>query len=315
MTGSFETIDYRLRPAKHAERQMLVELVSRLRFDHFDQYSYIGMGSIGFIDHRMFHRGLGICDMVSIEATEDETAQERFRQNSPLACITMKFGYTWDIIPQLSYERRSICWLDYDDRLSANMAADMTSLGARLKSGSFLCVSFACGIPLDKVGSDKEINRLREEFPDFVGEDAMPEDFSGKKYSDLGREALGSALERALHDSDATKPYEEQRICSQVCYFRYRDGAAMATVGWVIYKRNEQEAFDSCRLDQLIYYRDANDAFVIKIPKLTPFEVSKLERLMPSDGVPEIEWLKEREREQFKDIYRYLPNFGIFEPV
>ncbi|WP_406720379.1 hypothetical protein RPE78_09195 [Thioclava litoralis] len=315
MTGSFEKIDYRLRPAKHAERLMLVELVRRMRFEHIDQYRYIGMGSVGFVDHRVFHRGLGLSDMISIEAASDESVQERFIRNVPLACIDLKFGHTSKILPKLDFDKKCVCWLNYDDRLSSSMSADIATIGSRLQSGSFLAVTFACGIPTESKGASAEMKRLREEFPALVSEGAKQSEFEGKRYADLGRRALGNSLERSLIEMDATLPLEDRRVSSQVCYFRYRDGAAMCTVGWVVYKRSEEEVFKDCAFDQLSYYRNADNDFVIKVPKFTPFEISQLERLVPTGHVPDLPWLKEADRSAFQQIYRYLPSFGVFEPV
>lgn len=316
MTGSFEKIDYRLRPAKHAERLMMVELCRRLRFSHIDEYQYIGMGSVSFVDHRVFHKGLGITHMVSFEATDDPIIQERFKQNIPLACIDMHFGYSTDVLPTLNYDRRSIVWLDYDDKLSASMVADISTLGARLRSGSAIFVTFACGMPSERLAATKELSRLKENFPLLIEEGAKIADFDGKKYADFGKRALFNSLERAMLHQDAANPEAERRTAAQVCYFKYRDGAIMCTIGWVIHSRAEEHMFDSSSLDVLNYYRSADLPFEIKVPKFTPFEISCLERLVPiADGVPNLPWLGESARQDFRNIYRFLPSFGAFEPV
>lgn len=316
MTGSFEKIDYRLRPAKHAERQMLVEICRRQRFDHVDQYQYIGMGSVGFIDHKIIHRGLGINHMVSFEATDDEHVQERFKQNLPLACIDMRFGFSGDVLPTLNYDRRSIIWLDYDDRLSSSMSADLGIIATRVRSGSLIFTTFSCGMPISAEEEAQELARLRDHFPSHVSETSKASDFAGEKYADLGRRALGDALEQALLEHDAPLPEHDRRVKSQICFFRYRDGAAMCTVGWVVYSQSEVNLHDLCAFNQLPYFKDGSEAFIIKIPKFTPFEISRLERLVPTaTGVPDLPWLKESDRANFKAIYRYLPNFGLFEPI
>ena len=60
LSGSYNAIDYRLRPAKHAERAMLVEAAARLRFSDLQNYRYVGFGSIYFSDFEIFHKVLGI---------------------------------------------------------------------------------------------------------------------------------------------------------------------------------------------------------------------------------------------------------------
>src|ERR1700712_3390037 len=76
LAGSFKKIDYRLRPAKHAERVMLCDLFRRMRFSPPETYQYVGFGSVAFIDFRLVHRTLGIRQMISIEETSDENEQD-----------------------------------------------------------------------------------------------------------------------------------------------------------------------------------------------------------------------------------------------
>ena len=90
MAPSFRKIDYSVRPAKHAERKMLLEI-----FRHFSvfapmrEYRYVGLGSVWFSDFQLFHRALGIPDMISIE--REKNAEARIRKNIPFAAITPIF--------------------------------------------------------------------------------------------------------------------------------------------------------------------------------------------------------------------------------
>lgn len=77
MSGSFRRIDYSLRPAKHAERRMMCDVFRRLRpFGRVEDYMYVGFGSVWFSDFSLFHRALGIRDMLSIE--KERSAEQRF---------------------------------------------------------------------------------------------------------------------------------------------------------------------------------------------------------------------------------------------
>jgi hypothetical protein len=61
MAGSYEKINYSLRPAKSIERKMLCDAFRRLSaFGKVENYQYIGFGSTYFSDFSLFHKALGI---------------------------------------------------------------------------------------------------------------------------------------------------------------------------------------------------------------------------------------------------------------
>ena len=91
MPASFEEIDFRLRPAKQIERKMICDALHRLtEFAWLDSYRYVGFGGIYFSEFVLFHKQLGIEDMISIERETDK--RPRFGFNAPYKCITMKYG-------------------------------------------------------------------------------------------------------------------------------------------------------------------------------------------------------------------------------
>ena len=86
MPGTYEKINYSLRPAKSIERKMLGNAFRKLSdFGAVESYRYIGFGSTYFSDFILFHKALGIKHMISIE--RDRENEERFRFNCPFRCI------------------------------------------------------------------------------------------------------------------------------------------------------------------------------------------------------------------------------------
>ena len=75
---SFEKINYLLRPKKQIERKIIIEILQKiqkpLKID-ISKYCYIGMGSIYYYDYILFHKFLGISNMVSID---DKDCKNRF---------------------------------------------------------------------------------------------------------------------------------------------------------------------------------------------------------------------------------------------
>ena len=138
--SSYETINYRLRPAKAVERKMLCEALRRLSaFGDIAKYRYVGFGSAYFTDFVLFHRALGIASMVSIEHDTDNEA--RFEFNKPFGCVTMKYMPASQALPALPWNERTIFWLDYDGQLDEEVLSDVAAVATRAVSGSVLIVS------------------------------------------------------------------------------------------------------------------------------------------------------------------------------
>src|SRR5258708_18036116 len=143
MTASFRRIDYSLRPSKHAERRMLADIFRRLRpFQLVETYGYVGFGSVWFTDFALFHRLLGIRDMLSIERQAD--AQPRIDANKPFGCISVDYRSSDLALPDVDWSKRQIVWLDYDDPLTIGMLLDARTLAVRAKSGTVVAVSIQC---------------------------------------------------------------------------------------------------------------------------------------------------------------------------
>lgn len=130
-------VNYHLRLAKNIERKMMGEAFSRLSsIARLSSYKYVGFGSEFFNDFSLFHQSLGIVDMVSIE--RDGHRIDRCKFNRPYGCIEIHEGTASDVLPKLSWEERSIVWLDYTEMLSSAILDDISFLVSRAKSGSAL---------------------------------------------------------------------------------------------------------------------------------------------------------------------------------
>lgn len=316
MTSSFRKIDYRLRPAKHAERIMLCEIWRRLRFHPIEDYQYVGFGSVTFVDFKMVHKFLGIKDMTSIEDSKIESENTRFDHNKPYEGMKLEIGNSKVVLPKLDFKKPSIVWLDYDDTIARSMATDLGIVAKDLPSGSFIGVTFTGSYPPLEPEASKELARLKSQFPEFVADDATSQQFTGGKIAEFGRAVLGQLIEKALNDADSGKSISAQRTAHQVCYFKYRDGAPMITIGWLIVADADVAVYESCKLSALSFVSTGNTPFKIKIPLVTPHEIRELERRLPEVPIEhDLDWIPAVERNAFYSIYRYLPHFGVIEPV
>lgn len=162
---------------------------------------------------------------------------------------------------------------------------------------------------------EAELVRLQNHFPEYITDETKPSELENAGLASRARMAFSELFNRALSDADVLKEPADKRTAEQVIYFRYRDGAPMCTIGWVIVSDNTRASFDASAFEGLQFHRSGEDAFVIRIPKVTPFEIREMERLLPNLEDAEIEWIPPSDRRDFASLYRYLPTFGSVEPV
>src|SRR5258708_1673154 len=161
-TPSGNRIDYRIRPAKHIERKMMLDTFRKLdAFDQLSNYRYVGFGSIYFADFSLFHRALGIKDMVSIEL--DLTRPVRYRSNAPYGCIRVLFEHSNTALPKLDWNGKTIAWLDYDYPIDSTVLSDIATVIDGAQSGTVVVVTVDVTA---RALSDKPRDRLLEDLGD-----------------------------------------------------------------------------------------------------------------------------------------------------
>jgi len=297
---------------------MFVELVRKLRFIPTENYKYIGFGSVGFIDFRLFYRALGITDMLSIEGTLEVDEQDRFKRNVPHGCVDIQFGMSSTVLPTIDFTTPSIVWLDYDNALRRSMASDLALVAGKAASGTFIAVSVVGALAPNQSTEkrDQEVARLKSEFKNYLPHDAKHTDLIGKKFSKFVRFALGQIVRDAVADADAgLQTPEDARSVKQVCFFTYRDGLPMLTLAWLIVANKDQQMMEDSQLSSLIFYRDDETAYQIDVPIVTPLELREMEKRLPNlQAANDLDWIPTKEREAFAKSARYLPHYVSTDP-
>ena len=302
---------------------MLCDVFRKLAaFDPVETYRYVGFGSVWFSDFVLFHRALGIRDMLSIE--QAVASRERFEANKPFA-INIDFRPSTLVLPEMLYDRRQFIWLDYDDTISTEMLHDVATIAARASSGTVLVVSVQCMRAPDLAEAerarltDPESLSGEERFRQRLGPDRVPaelnrEDLFGWSFGALSRDMFYAEIERSLEtrrlsDSPNSVSYR------QICDFEYEDGAKMTTLALAFFKDEEENKLNACRFDNLEFLNPDGKPVYIPTPKLTLREFRHLESQLP---LPEGEDLNighipVGEARGFASMYRYLPNFAVVE--
>lgn len=323
MKPSYRLIDYSLRPAKFAERKMFCEFFIRLRpFSPVQSYQYVGLGSIWFADHLLFHKSLGIAKMVSIERVCAH--KRRFEFNRPLKNIEILLGNATEHLPNLNWSCHTILWLDYEDPLTPGILDDVRTVATRAKSGTVLAVSTQAKEIYGPSDSEKETNNLpittKHEFKELFGVNRTPSDLGprelrGKKVGETIRRVLRDELDDAMLVRNVGQKQEMQVDFRQIGAFEYSDGVPMTTVVGIFVESREAEKYEACGFDELDFYRPDKKALKINVPKLTPREMRFLDRLLPGKLLPNnLAAIPRSDAASYAQLYRYLPNYASFEP-
>lgn len=314
MAASYRAIDYRIRPAKFAERLMLCDTFRRLKFASVESYQYIGLGSVYFSDFALFHKALGIDSMTSIEREVGD--KQRFLDNLPFSSISMLWGDTKTELSSVNLSLRSIVWLDYDGRLTRNVLDDIRSVTSRVCSGSVFIVSLQC-VPERATRGDEKgpLAVLSEELGgNHIDSDIKDDDFLGWGTARIFRKIIVNQIAETLAARNGALPQGQRMSFEPILNFHYKDGAHMVTIGGVFFDRGQRQVFDQCAFQELSFVKTGDDAFRIDIPKLTGRELRNLERQMPLNGVGiDMGSMPSSDAQAFMKIYRYFPNFLAVE--
>jgi len=319
---SYERINYMLRPNKSVERKMVCEMLSRISaVRNVSMYQYIGFGSTYFADFSLFHRNLGITQMISIEG--EGRAKNRCEFNKPFACIDLRMGESSDILPNLDFNTKdSIVWLDYDGIISDTVFSDINTVVTAIRPDSFFMLSLNAEFILLKQEAESDIKQY---LIDMIGEERFPNQFldneiTSKIYLNILYHCIIEEIRTVVQKRNGMEDYE--LTFHQVVYFVYKDGARMMTIGGFLFKKDEEnERMDKMAIHQLPYYRNSMEPFNIKCPVLSLKEIQALNSFLPREIIMDKKGeikdedlnnfpVENKDIKQYSFLYRYYPNFA-----
>jgi len=304
---SYRHIHYALRPAKNVERKLIVETMQRLsRIVDVPRMRYVGMGSVYFADFSLFHRRLGISEMHSIEHAGTEALQERLKFNRPYH-TNLHFTVTSDALPTIPWDMPSLVWLDYDGKLSDRILTDLEIVVSTCSVPTVLVVTVNVEPGHHEGRYDDFVSNVSEELlPAYVRSDA---DLAGRKMGDVSRNVMSVLVHDSLAIRNGVLSPEERILAPQLLHFRYKDGARMLTVAWLLHSANWQERVASCNLSELPFTSQGDEPFEISVPKLTVRETLHLDSQLPASGTISSPGVAAADLTAYSRLYRYLPSF------
>jgi hypothetical protein len=301
--------NYNIRPAKHIERKMLCDAFHRLSsFGLVHSYRYVGFGSYYFRDFILFHKVLGITDMIDIE--RDMSNKPRYEFNAPFKCIRILFGEASDILPSLSFGRKKvILWLDYTKKLNGSMLGDLEVFCANALPGSVVVITVNARPTLPDEGKGP-----LNEMVTAVGEDRVPpglveKDFTGWGTAKISRRIIANEIQEALQARNGGLDPGKRFRYTQLFNFRYADGDKMLTVGGILYREGQEKLL---AFEGLEFIRTGEEHCQIEVPGFTYREMRHIDRQLPLGrqtairlpGVPQEDLRK------YEAMYRFFPVYA-----
>ena len=310
---SFEKFHYGLRTAKNIERKMMCEIFQRLHvIAPLKTYRYVGFGSPYFSDFVLFHKRLGLTDMISIEGNKDKA--DRFHFNCPFQCVDIRIGMSTELLPDLEWNKRTILWLDYDAPLDNGMLADISTFCRSAVPGSFIAVTVDA-----QPGEEIEDNQTRtQRLEGRIGTMKLPaemkeRDMAGKwGTARASRSVIDNQIADILRQRSGRFEPEDRIHYRQIFNFQYADGAEMLTVGGMIYDEPLEPKVEQCLLDAPKFVRSGEDACLISTPSLTYKELRHLDAQLPNDNLDALDapGVPREDVAKYQAIYRYFPTFA-----
>lgn len=321
MTSSFRKINYSLRPAKHAARRMLCEIFGRAHsFQPVDQYTYVGFGSVWFEDFILFHRHLGVREMISIE--RDTSARSRIEANKPFRSITVHYKNASRVLPGLKWARRHLIWLDYEDALSSGVLLDLRTVVSRSSSGTILAISVPCqrAKEVEDWENDSDGPSALERFETEFGRERVDQsvsdlDLIGWPFGALSRKIIRAEIEAALAVRNNGVSAKDIFSFKPICGIEYDDGTKMMTVVGIFSAAKDRRLVDQCGFNLLDFMPKSGKLIRIRVPKITVREARSLQQKLPKVPGRKVDRgaIPAGDAIAFANLYRYLPNFAALE--
>lgn len=304
---SYERVHYELRPAKQVERRMLLATFQKLMEIGFPiaDYQYTGLGSIYFIDFIMFHRYLGIRNLLSVEYSSE--IEKRVRFNKPYKLVKIEICDVRDCIPRLSTDLRHILWLDYDHVLTEDILTAISMSCSQLSPESILLVTVDVEPPGSaEDGPEEWKNHFIQEGAKYLWPNPRAEEFSKPRLPEIN----ARILDKSIKDGIAGR---KDISFFPLFNFLYADGHRMLSLGGMIVRDNDRRKLRTLSRRELPFLRNSlvENPYEIRVPVVTRKERLYLDSFMPcgSRWKPRHFELKDEDVKDYKKIYKYYPAY------
>jgi hypothetical protein len=250
---SGQDVPYYLRPNKHVERQLFIEILSHVnRWKDITEYLYASMGGKFLEDLKAVHTALGIKKLLSIES--DQLTFDRQKFNRPLSLLDCRNMASAELVQQLENildEKKAencIVWLDYASAKNRQtQLQEVETISSKLAANDVLKITLNASI---KTLGNKDDFKAVDDFQrhalkrakDKLGSYFPNHIIDHEEMTDAGFAGVVShASKTAILKGLAGSPDLTFLPLGQ---FRYNDGYhSMYTLTGIVLRRTEEDAF------------------------------------------------------------------------
>jgi hypothetical protein len=284
-------IPYQLRPNKHVERILFVEILAKIILNESEKYAYISMGGPQLEDDRLIHQSLGITHLYSFEENPTVFQRQLFNlRPSCVECIQKPIDYLVDSFDNFINDnnlddKNLVVWLDYtvpnkrreqliqyhtllsklqeQDIVKITINANPATLGERYRNET------------EKDLLSRRFEKLQTEIGDYLPPDTVAEDMTGNRLAPILCKAIEIAAEKGTSNYSRLTPL-------LLSLFSYQDGNhLMATATVRLTKVADAQNYkNSLRWDYSPNSWD--DVRKINIPSLTAKERLEIDSKLPT---------------------------------
>lgn len=313
---STKFIDFSLRKSKSIQRDLVFDGLRRLgAILDFESYTYVGFGSVWFIEYETVHRQLGIVDMISLEA--DPAVVRRAEFNKPYRTVQVIEGLSYEVLPRMLDDpartsRPWVAWLDYDEAIDSDKLADIQSLASRMPMNSVMLITFNIG--KGKYGRlPNRFEFLSDLFGSaFADEQVTADDKLGRRAFFDNQDNVTTLVAASLNSFVEASFVRSARpgVCRSMLEIPYQDGQPMLTMGWLICDPDVDVAVNTA-----LSKWNGRVSENIQAPHLTQREIVALRSLLPNSDITvevcrsvgvEIE---QHQLDVFAAYYRHYPTY------
>ena len=250
---SFEKINYLLRPKKQIERKISIEILQELQqvVPGFEDFRYVGMGSIYYFDYILFHKYLKFKKYTSLD---DKPIPKRFVFNKPYDFIDFQNVLSTDFLENFEFDSNIIIWLDYDSFLNRDIFNDFAILSRKCRQNDIVIFTLNVTCP-------KPIKKRRQVMEPFA-------EYFSQKYQPFNKFLIETKFSYLYQDIClnyfADKCTSRNLKFNKLFAIEYADNATMLTIAGIMGETDEvvQRLAHPCvRTDEQIV--------TIKVPNLT----------------------------------------------
>ncbi|MBI5353450.1 MAG: hypothetical protein HZB50_12490 [Chloroflexi bacterium] len=285
-------VTYQLRPNKHVERLLFVELVEKIIAYKSSSFAYISMGGPQLEDHKLFHQELGLVDLFSFE--EDDIVYQRQKFNQRPSCVTCipktisEFVVNFDnfIDENALIDKTLITWLDYASPKRREQLIEFETLLDKLSPNDVVKITLNANpatLGEAQRGETQEdlfarrLETLREQIGEYLPSAAVSDDMIARRLPAILSGAIEIAAEKGTSKDHRITPV----LLSQ---FSYQDSDhIMLTVTIRLTIKSEEDDFRKNISNKWEYVpKSWQDVRHINIPALSAKERLEIDSKLPT---------------------------------